>query len=308
MKQVSFGEITMKHLVVTGGSGLAGRPVITYLAERGYEIRNVDLAPTPGQGIVSTDPQLTDWGWINQPGFVRYLYADLTDLGQTFEILEGADAVIHLAAIARPGLRTAELTFRINMESNFNLFRAAAMLKLNRVVWSSSETVLGLPIKAEQLHYAPIDEAHPLYPESAYALSKVLTEEMARHFTRWTGMPVIGLRLSNLMSAKDYTEFPAYWANPALRSWNLWGYIDAQDAAECCRLALEVDLDGAHEFIIAAGDTVMNRPNADLMREYFPGVPLRDGTGAFDTLLSIEKARRLLGYTPQHSWRDHLQP
>jgi nucleoside-diphosphate-sugar epimerase len=298
--------MTSKKLVVTGGSGLAGRSIVSYLAEQGYEIRNVDLMPTPGQGIVSTDPQLTDWGWTEKAGFVRYLYADLTDLGNTIEILEGAEAVIHLAAIARPGLRTVEVTFKENMESSFNVFRAAALLKLRRVVWSSSETVLGLPLTPQKLRYAPIDEAHPVAPESAYALSKVLTEEMARHFNRWTGIPIVGLRFSNVMQISDYDAFPTYWQDPRLRSWNLWGYIDARDAAECCRLALERDIDGAPEFIIAAADTVMNRPSADLLAECFPGVPLRPGVGPYDSLLAIDKARQLLGFTPRYSWRMHL--
>jgi len=115
--------MTSKKLVVTGGSGLAGRSIVSYLAEQGYEIRNVDLMSTPGQGIVATDPQLTDWGWTDKAGFVRCLYADLTNLGNTIEILEGAEAVIHLAAIARPGLRTVEVTFKENMDSSFNIFR-----------------------------------------------------------------------------------------------------------------------------------------------------------------------------------------
>ncbi len=298
--------MTSKKIVVTGGSGLAGRSIITYLSEMGYEIRNVDLAPTPGQGIVATDPQLTDWGWTDKAGFVRYLYADLSDLGNTIEILEGAEAVIHLAAIARPGLRTVGVTFKTNMDSSFNVFRAAGLLKLKRVVWSSSETVLGLPLTPEKLKYAPIDEAHPLAPESAYALSKTLTEEMARHFNRWTGIPIVSLRFSNVMQISDYDSFPSYWQNPLLRSWNLWGYIDARDAAECCLLALEKDVDGAPEFIVAASDTVMNQPSADLMKACFPDVPVKEGLGKFETLLSIEKARTLLGFEPKYSWRTHI--
>ena len=47
----------------------------------------------------------------------------------------------------------------------------------------------------------------------------------------------------------------------------------------------------------------MNRPSADLMAEVYPDVELRDGLGEFETLLSTEKARRLLGYEPEYSWR-----
>ena len=127
---------------------------------------------------------------------------------------------------------------------------------------------------------------------------------MARQFSRWTGIPFVGLRFSNIMEPHDYERFPGFWDDPQLRSWNLWGYIDARDVAQSCRLALEVDLPGAEAFIIAAADTVMNRPSADLVAEVFPDVEVRGELGEFETLLSIEKARRLLGYEPAFSWRD----
>ena len=232
--------------------------------------------------------------------------ADLTDLGQAIDVLRGAEAVVHLAAIPAPGLRPDELTFRVNTTSTYNVFSGAAVLGLRRVVWASSETVLGLPFERERPAYAPIDEDHPLYPESSYSLSKVLGEEMARQFHRWTGIPFIGLRFSNVMEPGDYTRFPAFWDDAQLRRWNLWGYVDARDVAQACRLALRGDAAGAEVFIVAAADTVMNRPSRELMAEVYPDVELRDEIGEFETLLSIAKARRTLGYEPRFSWRDHV--
>jgi nucleoside-diphosphate-sugar epimerase len=298
----------VEKIIVTGGSGRAGLPVVKALIKQGFEVRNIDLVPSPGLGAISAiDPQLTDWGWTDRPGFVRHLHVDLTDLGHTIEAFEGADAVIHFAALARPGLRTASTTFNTNVQTSYNVFQAASILKMKRVVWASSETALGLPLTPQKVHYAPMDEAHPLYPESAYALSKVVIEEIARHFSRWSGIPFLGLRISNVMVADDYKLFPEYWKNPATRTWNLFGYIDENDLAALCIRALDVPIEGAEVFIAAAADTVMNRPNKELMAEYFPGVPLKEGTGDFDTLLGIDKARRMLGYNPQHSWRDHLK-
>jgi nucleoside-diphosphate-sugar epimerase len=276
----------MKNIVVTGGSGKAGRAVVRDLAAHGYHILNVDLVP------------------FRETDFIR---ADLTDLGQTYEVLKGADAVVHLAAIPAPGILPDEATFRINMSSTYNVFTAATALRLERVVWASSETTLGLPFDRQQPHYAPIDEEHPLYPESSYALSKVLSEEMARQMNRWTGIPFIGLRFSNIMEPEDYQRFPSFWSDARLRKWNLWSYVDARDVAQSCRRALEADIQGAESFIIAAGDTVMNRPNRELMAEVFPNVPLREGTGDYQTLLSVEKARAMLGYQPEHSWRDEVK-
>jgi nucleoside-diphosphate-sugar epimerase len=172
------------------------------------------------------------------------------------------------------------------------------------VVWASSETTLGLPFEREQPRYAPIDEDHPLLPESSYALSKVISEEMARQFSRWSSIPFVGLRFSNIMEPDDYKNFPGFWDDPHKRKWNLWGYVDARDVAQSCRCGLEADITGAEAFIVAAADTVMNRPNRELLAAVFPGVPLREGTGDNDTLLGIGKARRLLGYAPAYSWRD----
>jgi nucleoside-diphosphate-sugar epimerase len=74
------------------------------------------------------------------------------------------------------------------------LFKAACDLQLKKVVWASSATVLGLPFKTADPAYAPIDEKIDVLPESSYALSKVLGEEMARQFHRRYNIPFLGLR------------------------------------------------------------------------------------------------------------------
>jgi nucleoside-diphosphate-sugar epimerase len=274
----------MKRVVVTGGSGKAGRAVVKDLLEHGYDVLNVDLLP-PHERLSP------------------FLKTDLTDLGQVFEVLHGASAVVHLGAIPAPGIQPEEPTFRNNMLSTYHIFSVAASLRLLRVVWASSETTLGLPFEREKPVYAPIDEEHPLYPESSYALSKVLSEEMARQFNRWSGVPFVGLRFSNIMEPQDYERFPSFSKDPQLRKWNLWGYVDARDVAQSCRLGLEADIKGAEVFIIAAADTVMNRPSRELLAEVFPGVPIHGELGEFETLLSMKKARKMLGYHPQYSWR-----
>jgi nucleoside-diphosphate-sugar epimerase len=294
----------MKKVVVTGGSGKAGRAVVRDLVEHDYDVLNVDLV-MPAERLTPT------------------LVVDLTDYGQTVEALRGADLVVHLAAIPAPQIRTEAETFRINTLSNWNVFTAATMLGLERVVWASSETTLGLPFRGgetntllarsaepgynSQPDYAPIDESHPLRPNSSYAVSKVLGEEMGGHVSRWSGLPFIALRFSNVLEPADYESFPDVWEDPQRRWWNLWGYVDARDVAQSCRLALTADVTGAEAFIIAAADTAMNRPSTELMAEFFPDVPLREGIKGFDTLLSIEKARRVLGYAPAWSWRDVLK-
>jgi len=257
-------------------------------------VLNIDVRPSPE----SSGP--------NSP--VPLLTADLTDYGQALEALSAGDwgpppdAVVHLAAIPSPVHATPDLVFRTNMASTYGVFSAAARLGIGRVVWASSETTLGLPFERAP-DYAPIDEAH-IYPESSYALSKVLGEEMARQFSRWFGMTILGLRFSNIMVRADYEQFPAFWDDPHLRKWNLWGYVDESHVNQSVRLALEAEISGADSFIIAAADTVMKRPSRELMSEVFPGVKVADGVTGFDTLLGIDKARAALGYSPEFSWRQ----
>jgi nucleoside-diphosphate-sugar epimerase len=236
------------------------------------------------------------------------LRADLTDYGQAVEALGDAAAVVHLANIPAPGLSTPAVTFNANVTMNFNVFQAASRLGLSRVVWASSETTLGLPFDVPP-RYAPVDEDHYPVPTTTYALSKVASETVAGHIAQWSGIPFVALRFSNIMAPGDYQDFPSVWGDPHERKWNLWGYVDERDVAAACRLALSAPAEavaGSPSFIIAAADTVMNRPSAELLAEVFPDVPLTGRVSEFGTLLAIDRARAVLGFEPRHSWRDHV--
>lgn len=280
------------QVVVTGGSGKLGRAVVDELATHGHDVANVDAAPPRDA----------------RSDFTRI---DLTDFGQVVEALTRVDsryghvdAVVHLAAIPGPGNSTNAATFANNVVASYNVFAAARVAGIRNVVWASSETVLGLPFD-EPPPYLPVDEEVPWHPETTYSLGKVLDEEMARQFCRWDPeLKMIGLRFSNVMEPDDYSAFRAWNEDPSIRRWNLWSYIDARDGAQAVRRALEHEARGMDVFIIANADTVMSRPNDELVRATFPGVPIRRPLGEHDTLLSIDKARRVLGYEPAHSWRD----
>jgi nucleoside-diphosphate-sugar epimerase len=270
-------------VAVTGGSAKAGRAIVRDLLEHGY--------------VPSPDP------------VAPFLPAELTDFGQTLEALSnaevvpGIEAVVHLAAIPAPDKGTPDQVFRTNVLSTSTVFSSAVRLGFKRVVWASSETTLGLPFD-EPPEFAPVDETHTLRPESGYALSKVLGEEMARQYHRWSGIPFVGLRLSNVMERADYAQFESWQDDPLARKWNLWGYVDSSHVGQSARLGLEADVRGAEAYVIAAGDTVMRRPSRELMAEVFPGVEIRGDLPEHGTLLGIDKARRELGYDPAFTWRE----
>ncbi|BCY11318.1 NAD(P)-dependent oxidoreductase [Actinoplanes sp. L3-i22] len=282
----------MARIAVTGGSGKLGRVVVQELVDHGFEVVNLDL-------VAPREPACP------------YIRVDLTDYGQVVEALTaidsrytGIDAVVHLAAIPGPGVVPNAATFANNITASYNVFAAARAAGIHRVVWASSETLLGLPFDTPP-PYLPVDEEYAARPETSYSLAKHLDEQMAAQFCRWNpSLTMVGLRFSNVMEPSDYAAFPAFDADPTQRIWNLWGYIDARDGAQAVRLALGYDRPGVEIFVIANADTVMSRRTADLAAEYFPEVPVTRELGDHETLLSIDKARRLLGYDPQHTWRS----
>ncbi|MFN8168093.1 MAG: NAD(P)-dependent oxidoreductase [Candidatus Nanopelagicales bacterium] len=282
----------MARIAVTGGRGKLGRAVVADLAEHGHDVVVLDSTVPPG------------WN----AGITR---VDVTDYGQVVGVLTGVDdrydrvdAVVHLAAIPAPGIAPNAATFANNVLSTYNVLEAARVAGIERVVIASSETVLGLPFDTPP-PYLPIDEDYRVRPETSYSLGKAVDEEIAYHFCRWNpALTVLALRFSNVMEPHDYAEFPSFQDDARLRSWNAWGYIDARDGAQAVRKGLEADVTGYDVFVIANADTCMTRPSAELAAEVFPDVPWTREVSGTETLLSIDKARRVLGYEPQHSWRD----
>jgi nucleoside-diphosphate-sugar epimerase len=285
----------MPKVVVTGGSGKLGRAVLRDLVANGYQVLNLDQA-IPREPICPT---------------VRI---DLRDFGQVVAALSTGvdehtgpfDAVVHLAAIPAPWLFANAHTFANNVPATYNVFEAARLAGIKNVVFASSETVLGLPFETPP-PYVPVDEEYAPRPETAYSLGKLVDETIAAQFCRWDpALKMVGLRFSNVMDVEDYKAFPAFDNDPNKRKWNLWGYIDARDGAQAVRRGIEAEFKGFEAFIIANADTVMSRMNASLMADVFPSVPVKPSMSASGTLLAIDKAKRMLDYNPQHSWRNHV--
>jgi nucleoside-diphosphate-sugar epimerase len=283
---------SLVRVIVTGGGGKLGRSVVAHLTDVGHRVVVFERAPVRDTNIYGVD--LTDYGQVVD----AVLGLD--------GVHSGVDAVVHLAAYPAPGIVPDAETFRHNMLSTYNVLQAARRAGIKRVVTASSETVLGLPFDIDP-PYLPVDEEYPARPESMYSLVKHLEEQMAIQLVRWDPeLSITALRFSNVMEPEDYAMFPSFQDDLAARRWNLWGYIDARDGAQAVRLSLEHRGPGFEAFIIAAADTVMNVPSAALAQSMFPDVPLARPLDGRETLLSIDKAKRLLGYAPSHTWQQEL--
>jgi nucleoside-diphosphate-sugar epimerase len=277
------------RIIVTGGSGKLGRTVVRHLREVGHEVFVFDRVAARGEAIP----------------------VDLRDYGQVIDAMlgleehhSGVEAVVHLAAVPAPGIVPDVATFENNMLSTYHVLQAARRAGIKRIVTASSETVLGLPFETPP-PYIPVDEEYDARPESTYSLGKHLEEQLEIQLCRWDPeLSITAMRFSNVMEPEDYAEFGAWQQDASLRRWNLWGYIDARDAADAIDKALAVRGPGFERLIIANADSVMERDSAELAAEVFPDVPLKRPLEGRETLLGIDKARRLLGWEPQHSWRD----
>jgi len=281
----------MKKVVITGSAGLLGPSVVEHFVESGYNVLSVD--------VKRPDKQIAD-----------HRIADLTNLGECYGILNGADALVHLAAIPNAVTTTNEVVFRNNVMSTYNLLEAADTLGIKKAVTASSESAYGLVFSKKRLipQYVPIDEDHSCIPEDAYALGKITEEEIARAINRRNGMQIISLRIGNVITEEIYKEKFSSWCNdPNQRTVILWSYIDARDIASACRLAIEKDGLGAQVLNVAADDNCTTLTSAELMKHAFPEVTdIRSPIDGYQTLLSNARIKKVLGWKPMHFWRDNV--
>jgi nucleoside-diphosphate-sugar epimerase len=294
-----------KRVIVTGGSGLAGKWVVEDLVAHEYEVLNVDRVP------------------MAKPT-TRTLLTDLTDAGQVFNALASSvkvrefdddiepkpiDAVVHFAAIPRIFTTTDNEVFRINVMGTYNVLDAASKLGIKKVILASSETTYGTVFAHGHRDpvYFPLDEEYPVDPMDSYATSKVINEVTAKAFHRRTGADIYCLRIGNVLDPVDYQKFGTWNADPSLRKRITWSYIDGRDLATACRLGIEKDGLGFQVMNVAADDVSSDRPTAELLKRFYPNVPVKKPLGEFQTILSNDKIKRLLGWKPAYHWREQVK-
>jgi nucleoside-diphosphate-sugar epimerase len=278
--------IARMRIAVTGSSGKVGRAAVARLLADGHDVIGFDLDGPRGAG------------------FTR---VELSDYGQTLDALlgvtmrhDGVDALVHLAAIPVNGLVPDAATFHHNMAVSFNVFHGARRAGIRTIVYASSINAMGYPFD-EPPPYLPLDEEYTA-ANNTYGLGKVLEEAMAGQLVRWDpACSITALRFTNVVD--EYSSF-ARAGEPDYRRDLIGSYVDVRDAALAISLALDGASPGFEVYNVAASDTGLTIPSAQLAATWFPGVPLRKELGEFETLLSIDKAADRLGYAPRHLWRQ----
>src|SRR5579862_4719309 len=241
-------------IVVTGSSGQFGQHVVRNLATAGHDVLGIDRVANP-----SLRPS-----WV----------CDLCRTGDLFEAFAGAEAVVHLAAIQAPNLAPDSVTFNNNVSATYNVLKAAADLSIRKLVVASSIAAYGFLYarKMPEPKYLPLDEDHPCQPTDCYGLSKVVGETIADSFAAQTGACIASLRLPGINFDPEFRLIKERLGNPRSRLPGFWTYVDARDAAEACRLALEAVPRGHTIFNVAAPTSNMREPTDELLKQYLPTV------------------------------------
>ncbi|MCF6377480.1 NAD(P)-dependent oxidoreductase [Nocardioides KLBMP 9356] len=292
------------RIFLTGGSGKAGRHVAPYLASQGHQVTNADLVPLDHPDVIDLRVDLTDAGEVYSAlaGLATHAELDLPEK-PTY------DAVVHLAAIPAILKQPDAATYATNVLSTYHVLEAATRLGIAKVVFASSETTYGICFAQGERKplYVPVDEEHPTVPEDSYAMSKVANEVTARSFHARSGADIYGLRINNVIEPHEYAEmFPPFLEDPALRRRNIFAYIDVRDLGHMVQRCLLTDGLGFEVFNVANPDMSVAATTDEIIDRFYDGVEVRRAMGRDETFYSIDKARELVGFDPQHTWREVL--
>jgi UDP-glucose 4-epimerase len=264
------------RIAVTGAAGRVGQAVVELALDLGHAVVPLDRMVAPDS---ATQP------------------VDTTDYAAVEAAVAGCDALVHLAAIAGPGLLPDHVVHANNVVSSYNVLHAAASAGITRVCQASSVNAIGGRFSRwPRYDYFPLDESHPTYAEDPYSLSKWICEQQADAIVRGhEDMQIASLRLHGVVADRaDTAGWPAIPGKIVER--HLWGYVRRDATARAFLAALTVPFTGHEVFYIVAPDTMVDTPSLELAAEHFPDVPVRGDLGGTRGFFDCSKAETILGW------------
>ncbi|WP_417690995.1 NAD-dependent epimerase/dehydratase family protein [Roseibium sp.] len=294
-----------KRILFTGGSGKAGRHVVPYLLEQGHRVVNVDLTPLDHPGVDNLTADITQSGEMFN---VMTSYANFDELEPGTGV-PTFDAVVHFAAVPRILINPDNKTFQVNTVGTYNVIEAAVKLGIKKIIIASSETTYGVCFSdgTTDPKVLPVEEDYDVDPMDSYGLSKVCNEVTARAFQRRSGFDIYALRIGNVIEPHEYDMFPSFFENPEVRRRNIFCYIDARDLGQIVDLCLEKDGLGFQIFNAGNDTNSVNIPNTEILKRFFPDVPLSRELGEHEALFSNKKIKDVLGFQEEHDWRKYVK-
>ncbi|NOY29510.1 MAG: NAD(P)-dependent oxidoreductase [Planctomycetes bacterium] len=167
----------MKRIIVTGAQGGTGRSIVRVLRDAGFTVIGVDLQPPDGNDL-------------------DYIQLDLRDAAGANDVFAGADGLIHFGSPAGDSTMSVTEAFHNIGVAGFNVFQAARNVGIRRIAWASSIMTYGNLTTHSVL---PVTEDSPLVPTGIYGASKVMLENLAQDFCRWSDMSIAGFRLGRII-------------------------------------------------------------------------------------------------------------
>ena len=280
-----MSELNGRRVLVTGAAGRIGLVTVEHLNDLGAKVTALSNVEHPD---LKAD---------------RVLIGDTRSETDVARALEGAEYVVHLAALAHPSAGTPYDVYSINVVSTFNVLAQAGALGIDRAVIASSINATGVPFNPHEIRqpYFPWDEKAPSDVGDWYSLSKQNDENTARMAWRRWGIDVVSFRFPHVNSP-DVLERMAEHARvkPESGLREAWSYLDTRDAAYAVELGLTAPLSGAHTFFVAADTTNAPYATEDLLDAFAPDVPRTRRFIGREVPIDLTAIRTVLGFRAKH--------
>ena len=300
-------------IAITGAAGNLGRKAAEILGEH-HELVLIDRVeaseatvfdPT-APGLRRSEPLSPDW---------PYFRSDVGDIQQLVVALRGAEVVVHLAGWLTGHWSEARSAMEVNVMGTFNIYEAAREIGARRVVNASSINAFGSiywRVNGFSPSYSrlPLTESERRVPEDPYSLSKGITEDIGWAYRRAHSIEAVNLRFAAVWSDAQYDQ-ALERGLPESTEWqtDLWSWVHVRDWMRGAFLAATVHDPGSEPIVIGAADTTAPEPTLELVERFRPEFlhelqePILDRA----PLLSVTRARTVLGYTPQWGLGDALK-